>query len=120
MSSQPHEHPYPDQVVLDRWLEVLAEPTVTTLVAEDERGSRRSPPSTSRRCSTSACAPTSWGSGLAATTMDQVSSTRLWCLRENHRARRFYERLGWRTTGHEKPETFPPFPVLLEYERPVS
>jgi hypothetical protein len=33
----------------------------------------------------------------------------------NGRARRFYEKLGWRPTGQESKTAFPPYPTLLEY-----
>jgi RimJ/RimL family protein N-acetyltransferase len=33
----------------------------------------------------------------------------------NHRARRFYEKLGWKETGVESRTSFPPHPTLLEY-----
>ena len=54
--------------------------------------------------------PTAWGSGAAAALMDRchrhlhVAGFRqatLWVLRDNPRARGFYERAGWRVTGRE-------------------
>jgi RimJ/RimL family protein N-acetyltransferase len=44
-----------------------------------------------------------------------AGATRLWCLAENHRARRLYDRLGWRPTGVERAAEWPPHPVELEY-----
>jgi GNAT superfamily N-acetyltransferase len=116
----PQTHPYPDQVVLERWRVVLADPATTTLVSEDELGPTAFAAFDATTLHHLAVRPDQWGSGLAAMVMDVVPSRRLWCLRDNHRARRFYERLGWRPTGREKPETFVPFPVLLEYERVES
>ena len=110
-------HPYPDQVVLDRWREVLADRTTTTLVGDDPQGLTAFAAFDATTLLHLAVRPDQWGSGLAATLMDAVPSRLLWCLRENHRARRFYERLGWRPTGREKLETFVPYPVLLEYQR---
>jgi hypothetical protein len=40
---------------------------------------------------------------------------RLWVLEENHRARRFYERRGWREDGSTRDVPFPPYPVDLGY-----
>jgi putative acetyltransferase len=40
---------------------------------------------------------------------------RLRVFEENHRARRFYEKSGWVSTGSTSRGQFPPFPVLLEY-----
>ena len=113
----PQSHPYPDQVVLDRWQDVLAEPTTTTLVGEDAQGLTAFAAFDEVTLLHLAVRPDLWGSGLAATLMSAVPSVRLWCLEENHRALRFYERLGWRPTGTEKAETFPPFPVLVELQR---
>ena len=113
----PEVHPYPDQVVLDRWRDVLVDPAVTTLVAEDGDGLTAFAAFDGTTLLHLAVRPDHGGSGLAAMLMDVVPSRQLWCLRENHRARRFYERLGWRPTGREKPEPFVPHPVLLEYER---
>lgn len=54
--------------------------------------------------------PTAWGSGAAAATMSRCTEflrdhgfdeAVLWVLRDNPRARRFYEKVGWSTTGEE-------------------
>jgi hypothetical protein len=34
----------------------------------------------------------------------------------NHRARRFYEKMGWRATSRVSYGEYPPFPPLLHYE----
>lgn len=113
----PETHPYPDQVALDRWHEVLADAASATVVSEDDQGLTAFAAFDATTLLHLGVRPDLWGSGLATELMDAVPSRLLWCLRENHRPRRFYERLGWRPTGREKPETFVPFPVLLEYER---
>ena len=68
--------------------------------------------------------PSSWGSGLAVTLHDAavaelrargVARARLWVLEENDRARRFYERLGWRADGTSRVVEFPPNPIDLGY-----
>jgi GNAT superfamily N-acetyltransferase len=65
--------------------------------------------------------PDAWGSGAAATLIDachtalreRFSSALLWVLRENPRARRFYERSGWSCgTGEEIVEDFWDGPVM--------
>ena len=113
----PESHPYPDPVVLDRWHEVLADAASTTVVSEDDQGLTAFAAFDATTLLHLGVRPDLLGSGLATELMDAVPSRVLWCLRENHRARRFYDRLGWRPTGREKPESFVPFPVLLEYER---
>jgi GNAT superfamily N-acetyltransferase len=39
----------------------------------------------------------------------------LWVLEENARARRFYERLGWRENGDTRVVPFPPHPTDVGY-----
>jgi GNAT superfamily N-acetyltransferase len=54
--------------------------------------------------------PDAWGSGAAAALMQrsverlaelQYTDAVLWVLRDNSRARAFYEKVGWRSTGKE-------------------
>jgi RimJ/RimL family protein N-acetyltransferase len=52
---------------------------------------------------------------VVATYPTEPTRIRLRVFVENHRARRCYERLGWRSTGVESRTTFPPHPVLVEY-----
>ena len=64
--------------------------------------------------------PELWGSGVAEELHDAAVErgvTRLWCLEENHRARRFYEKRGWRLNGESRIVEFPPHPVDLGYSR---
>jgi RimJ/RimL family protein N-acetyltransferase len=70
-------------------------------------------------------APETWGSGLATWLRDalveafppEVQRLRLWVLAGNGRGRRLYEKLGWTLTGAERRTSYPPPPVLVEYER---
>jgi GNAT superfamily N-acetyltransferase len=70
--------------------------------------------------------PDAWGSGAATRTMTSChavlqqqgfSHAVLWVLRDNPRARRFYEKMGWSPTGKESSFTGPqtanslPYPV---------
>ncbi len=68
--------------------------------------------------------PAHWGGGAAAGLHDAVlehargegrASVRLWVLEENARARRFYERRGWRLDGTSRVVPFPPHPLDLGY-----
>ena len=43
------------------------------------------------------------------------ASCRLWVLEDNSRARRFYERRGWRENGDTRVVEFPPNPLDLGY-----
>jgi GNAT superfamily N-acetyltransferase len=68
--------------------------------------------------------PAAWGSGLAdelhRAAVAELRSrgcvrARLWVLEQNGRARRFYERHGWRPDGTSRIVEFPPNPVDLGY-----
>jgi GNAT superfamily N-acetyltransferase len=68
--------------------------------------------------------PAAWGTGVADALHDVavvqlraqgVERARLWTLEENHRARRFYERHGWRLDGTSRVVEFPPHPLDLGY-----
>jgi GNAT superfamily N-acetyltransferase len=68
--------------------------------------------------------PGAWGTGLAVVLHDLavaerrargVSEARLWVLERNARARRFYERLGWRADGTTRVVEFPPNPIDVGY-----
>jgi RimJ/RimL family protein N-acetyltransferase len=45
----------------------------------------------------------------------QLGVTKLWCLEENHRARRFYEKRGWELNGETRIVEYPPYPLDLGY-----
>jgi RimJ/RimL family protein N-acetyltransferase len=66
-----------------------------------------------------------WGSGLAGEVHAELVSlwtaaghTSAWLrvFDENHRARRFYEKMGWRPTSATSRGEYPPYPPLTHYE----
>lgn len=66
--------------------------------------------------------PDHWGTGVAAElheaaleAMADCPELRLWVLAENHRARRFYEKHGWRENGDTRVVPYPPNPVDVGY-----
>jgi len=68
--------------------------------------------------------PAAWGSGIAGELHEAavaelrrrgVERARLWVLERNDRARRFYERRGWRPDGTTRVVEFPPHPIDLGY-----
>ncbi len=66
--------------------------------------------------------PELWGAGVAEELHDAAlaelpscDEVRLWTLAENHRARRFYEKHGWRTNGETRVVPYPPNPVDVGY-----
>jgi putative acetyltransferase len=70
-----------------------------------------------------------WGTGLAADAhgvlvghLRATGAAWAW-LRvfvDNHRARRFYEKVGWRGTDLISRSPLPPFPALVEYRVDLS
>ena len=125
----PERFPFPDDDVLARWALVLEEPGVTVIVRDDDQGGidllAAYDDSTLRHL---AVHPREWGRGLASTAvetalhaMDERGTTvaQLWCLEENHRARRLYEFLGWRPTSDRQAAVWPPHPVEMRYTRLV-
>jgi GNAT superfamily N-acetyltransferase len=122
----PDRFPFPDDDVLARWALVLDEPGVVVRVAEDDRGLVAVAAYDDSTLRHLAVRPDHWGDGLATTAietalhaMDQRGCTiaSLWCLEENHRARRLYEYLGWRATPDRQDAPWPPHPVEMRYTR---
>ena len=127
----PDRFPFPDADVLARWALVLADPDATVLVLDaDPSGGDKGllacaafDSSTLRHL---AVRPDHWGNGLATTAVETVmnamdlrgtTAASLWCLEENHRARRLYEYLGWRPTRDRQHAPWPPHPVEMRYSR---
>ena len=122
----PADIPFPDDDVMARWALVLEEPGVTVLLdCEDDvpvayaafgQGWLRH----------FGVLPRCWGSGRAQRLHAQVLArsaalaapvTDLWVLVDNHRARAFYERLGWRDAGTRDAEVFAPHPTKMRMVR---
>jgi GNAT superfamily N-acetyltransferase len=68
--------------------------------------------------------PSHWGAGVAQALHDHAfgllagfgsQRCHLWVLEHNGRARRFYERLGWRANGDTRVVPFPPNPIDVGY-----
>ena len=120
----PDLYPYPREAIRARWAEAVADPKRRTLIAvvEDEPAG-------------AACVneewleglyvvPDRWGTGLADALHGQalelvraLGSARchLWVLEDNARARRFYERRGWRENGETRVVEYPPNPLDVGY-----
>ena len=119
----PDLYPFPDAEVLARWRRfpgrvIVAEEdnTVVALAGVDD------------------CwlhgfyvLPEYWGSGLAdelhdaaldALRADGCTQAHLWVLEENHRARRFYERRGWRLTREYERGFLGAERAFVFYEKP--
>lgn len=118
-------HPFPRERIADRWREEMADAATEALAVEVEGRLRGFVALRADELLHFGTAVDTWGSGLAEDAHDLavdrlrrrgVRVARLWALRENQRAVRLYQRLGWRPTGASRPSTSPPYPTLLEYE----
>lgn len=122
----PDRYPFPDDDVLARWALVLDEPDADVLVLDGTDGLVALAAHDDCWLRHLAVHPGHWGRGIATAAvgaavaeMDRRGSTaaHLWCLEENHRARRLYEYLGWRATADRRPAPWPPQPPELRYSR---
>jgi RimJ/RimL family protein N-acetyltransferase len=127
----PDRFPFPDDAVLARWALVLDEPGVEVLVADDPAGGRLTAVAAydDVQLRHLAVRPDWWGRGLATSAITTVlrsmsrrgaTEATLWCLEENHRARRLYEHLGWRAAPERRPAPWPPHPTEMRYTRPLD
>jgi len=121
-------HPFPREDIARRWIAEIADPAIQAYVSTDDQGTIIGFAATrGGELLHFGTAPRTWGSGLAADLHDAVLGTfaqtasgtrvRLRVFEANLRARRFYEKLGWRQTGVGTATSFPPHPRLLEYDR---
>lgn len=125
----PDRFPFPDDDVLARWRIVLDDPTVDVLVQDGEDGRLdlfAAYDDVSLRHL--AVRPEHWGRGLASEAIAAVlhgmhlrgtTVAELWCLEDNHRARRLYEHLGWQPADELRPAPWPPHPTEMRYTRPI-
>jgi RimJ/RimL family protein N-acetyltransferase len=127
------EHPFPREQLIRRWQEEVADPDTRVFVSTDDAGQINGFAAIgTAQLVHFGTAVDSWGSGLAEDFHDAVleelvrtappgtTQLRLRVFEQNHRARRFYERLGWTPTGSRTRSSFAPHPILLEYRRPLE
>ncbi|HEY7988069.1 MAG TPA: GNAT family protein, partial [Lapillicoccus sp.] len=117
-------NPFPRERVADRWRAEMADPETDALAVEVDGRLQGFVALRGDELLHFGTAVDTWGTGLAEDAHDLaldrlarhgVGTARLWAFRENERAVRLYERLGWRPTGETRPTTFPPNPTLVEY-----
>ena len=119
-------YPFPLDEIRERWVAELQDRSITAYVVTGVDG--RVLGFAARRDDELlhfGTAPETWGNGLAtwlhdallATFPPEVRRLRLWVFAGNDRGRRLYEKLGWTATGAERHTSYPPHPVLVEYER---
>jgi RimJ/RimL family protein N-acetyltransferase len=120
------DYPFPRAAIQSRWASEIEDPGVDVYVIEnDESQIAGFAAVRDNELLHFGTAVETWGTGLAAAAHDKllerlasdgVTGARLRVFDQNHRARRFYEKLGWRQTGRLSRTSFPPHPVLVEYE----
>jgi putative acetyltransferase len=120
----PELYPYPREVVHARWAAAVAEPETRALIAVSNNEPVGAACVTDGWLEGFYVVPKRWGTGLAdelhGAALDAMrslgsASCRLWVLEDNMRARRFYERRGWRENGDTRVVEFPPNPLDIGY-----
>ncbi len=124
----PDLYPFPDEPVRDGWVAALADPGVEVYVAEVDGAVVGSVAVEDEWLRTLYVVPSRWGAGTGTALHDYalervrqtgVPDARLWTLEGNAAGRRFYERRGWVETGRTRAVPFPPYPLDVEYRRPL-
>jgi RimJ/RimL family protein N-acetyltransferase len=125
----PDQYPFPTEGVRKNWQEELASPDVRVLIAERSDQPIGAASYSAQRFNQLWVLPEEWGGGAAQALYAEVmrgletlggSPCRLWVLEQNQRARRFYERRGWRLDGRQTTTRYPPHPTLLGYSLDVG
>ena len=120
----PELYPYPREAIRARWAEALADPAKRALIAAVEDEPAGAACVSEEWLEGLYVVPGRWGTGLADALYGQalelvraLGSTRchLWVLEDNVRARRFYERRGWRENGETRVVPYPPNPLDVGY-----
>ena len=112
----PAQYPYPDDAVRERWRTFAG----TILVAEHGAKILGVAGIEDDWLQGFYVLPEAWGTdvshALHAAAIDE-GVTKLWCLEDNHRARRFYEKRGWTPNGETRIVEYPPHPLDIGYSR---
>lgn len=120
----PELYPYPREAIRARWAEALAGPAKRVLIAVVQDEPVGAACVSEEWLEGLYVAPERWGTGLADALHGEaldlvrgIGSTRchLWVLEDNARARRFYERRGWRQNGETRVVPYPPNPLDVGY-----
>ncbi|WP_203906728.1 GNAT family N-acetyltransferase [Rhizocola hellebori] len=119
------DYPFPRDQIHARWIAEIAHPDIDVYVVEHTGVISGFAATRGNELLHFGTAVDTWGTGLAVAVHDEIlvhlaaaghSLVRLRVFEENHRAISFYRKLGWRPTGARSTTSFPPHPVLVEYE----
>ena len=122
----PERYPFPDDAVRESWREVVARHgrDHEVAMAEENGALVGAVVAAPRALEHLFVVPERWRTGvadalheaaLAVSREAGVTACRLEVLEENRRARRFYERRGWRLDGRRRRGEFPPHPAVVGY-----
>jgi RimJ/RimL family protein N-acetyltransferase len=122
------QHPFPRGAIATRWLAEIADSKINVHLYTEHDGTIRGFAAVRHHeLLHFGTALDTWGTGLASRFHDALLAATacgitpptlmLRVFEENRRARRFYEKHGLQPTGRSSRTTFPPHPLLLEYER---
>jgi RimJ/RimL family protein N-acetyltransferase len=119
-------YPFPRSTVLARWADEIASPDVEVyVVVRQEPRIEGFAALRDNELLHFGTALETWGTGLAAAVHDELVERLalggrlgawLRVFEQNHRARRFYEKMGWTSTKRLTRSAFAPFPILMDYE----
>ena len=119
----PDEYPYPIDEIRRRWRDALAEGR-SAFVYEDEAELVGVALVGPEWLDGLYVVPERWGTGIAVALHDAAleqlradgfERCHLWVLEDNQRARRFYERQGWRLNEQTRVVPYPPNPIDVSY-----
>jgi GNAT superfamily N-acetyltransferase len=119
----PEQYPYPIDQIRERWRDALAEGK-SVLVYEDQGEAVGVALTGPEWLDGLYVVPERWGRGVAVALHDAAledlrrdgfERCHLWVLEGNSRARRFYERLGWRLNEWTRVVPYPPNPIDVSY-----
>jgi GNAT superfamily N-acetyltransferase len=120
----PSRYPFPIDSVRQRWREALDDPGARVSVAEIDGKPAGLAGVHADWLDGLYVVPELWGQGVGRALHDHALDTvrglgsdraHLWVLEHNHRARRFYGRLGWRPNDETRVVPFPPNPLDVGY-----
>jgi GNAT superfamily N-acetyltransferase len=123
------QYPFPEQAIRRGWDAALSDPNVETYLAWNDTEPVGLVSIGYGFLRTLFVVPEHWRTGIGSTLHDHgldrlkesgFSEARLWTLRENSQAQRFYERRGWTATGATRIVPFPPNPLDIEYRRALD
>ena len=118
--------PYPDDAVRERWRDVVAGADHQAFVADTDGEVVGVAAIEGDWLHGFYVLPERWGGAVASALHEAVldairatgaTSAHLWVLEANARARRFYERRGWRENGTTRVVPYPPNPLDVGYSR---